>query len=187
METKWASLVSYGLTVEALTDFLPLEVTLDMQTVRHDALKVAQRCEDELGEEPRGVGDGCQRDWERFPSPDGPIIVGIDGGYVRNWDTKKRHFEVIVGKSTLALPRDNDHEAPAVRSGRSFRAGGPTGATPRADCPCQPASRSGVHPCPSDEGVSRPRAFAARLLACGSRGFMPPHDRHAVRVTAGRA
>ena len=23
METKWASLVSYGLTVEALTDFLP--------------------------------------------------------------------------------------------------------------------------------------------------------------------
>src|SRR5712691_1905958 len=80
METKWASLVSYGLTVEALTDFLPLEVTLDIQTVRHDALKVAQRCEDELGEEPRGVGDGCQRDWERFPSPDGPIIVGIDGG-----------------------------------------------------------------------------------------------------------
>ena len=68
METKWASLVSYGLTVEALTDFLPLEVTLDMQTVCHDALKVEQRCEDELGEEPRGVGDGCQRDWERFPS-----------------------------------------------------------------------------------------------------------------------
>jgi len=28
METKWASLVSYGLTVEALTDFLPLDVTL---------------------------------------------------------------------------------------------------------------------------------------------------------------
>ena len=41
--------------------------------------------------------------------------MGIDGGYVRNWDTKKRHFEVIVGKSTLALPRDNDHEAPASK------------------------------------------------------------------------
>jgi len=34
METKWASLVSYGLTVDALTDFLPLDVTLDVKTVR---------------------------------------------------------------------------------------------------------------------------------------------------------
>ncbi len=31
METKWASLVSYGLTVDALTDFLPLDVTLDVR------------------------------------------------------------------------------------------------------------------------------------------------------------
>jgi hypothetical protein len=51
METKWASLVSYGVTVEALTDFLPLDVTLDVKTVRHDTLKVAERCEVELGEE----------------------------------------------------------------------------------------------------------------------------------------
>jgi hypothetical protein len=80
-------------------------VTLDVQTVRHDTLKVAQRCEDELGEEPQGVVDGG-----RFPPSDGPIIVGIDGGYVRNWDTKKRHFEVIVGKSTLAFLRNDDHE-----------------------------------------------------------------------------
>jgi hypothetical protein len=49
METKWASLVSYGMTVEALTDFLPLEVTLDVKTVRHDTLKIAERCEAELG------------------------------------------------------------------------------------------------------------------------------------------
>ena len=39
METKWSSLVSYGLTVKALTDFLPLDVTLDVKTVRHDTLK----------------------------------------------------------------------------------------------------------------------------------------------------
>jgi hypothetical protein len=51
METKWASLVSDGLTVGALTDFLPLDVTLDVKTVRHDTLKVAERCEAELGEE----------------------------------------------------------------------------------------------------------------------------------------
>ena len=36
------------------------------------------------------------------------VIVGIDGGYVRNWHDKKRNFEVIVGKS-MALRR-NDWE-----------------------------------------------------------------------------
>jgi hypothetical protein len=41
IETKWASLASSGLTVQALTDFLPLGVTLDIKTVRHDTLKEA--------------------------------------------------------------------------------------------------------------------------------------------------
>ncbi len=35
METKWSSMVSYGMTVDALNDFLPLDVTLDVKTVRH--------------------------------------------------------------------------------------------------------------------------------------------------------
>src|SRR5262249_2442714 len=36
MEAKWSSLVSYGMSLEALKDFLPLEVTLDVKTVRYD-------------------------------------------------------------------------------------------------------------------------------------------------------
>jgi hypothetical protein len=80
METKWASLVSYGMTVEALTDFLPLEVTLDVKTVRHDTLKVAERCEAELGEEQWSFIEGCPRDWGALPIPNGPLIVGLDGG-----------------------------------------------------------------------------------------------------------
>jgi hypothetical protein len=94
METKWASLVSYGMTVEALTDFLPLEVTLDVKTVRHDTLKVAERCEAELGAEQWSFITGCPRDWGNLPIPDGPITVGIDGGYVRDWEAKKHNFEV---------------------------------------------------------------------------------------------
>ena len=39
--------------------------------------------------------------------------MGIDGGYVRDWDAKKHHFEVIVGKSPLAFKRDADAEPPA--------------------------------------------------------------------------
>ena len=61
METKWASLVSYGMTVNALTDFLPLDVTLDVKTVRHDTLKVAERCEAALGEERWSFIEGCVR------------------------------------------------------------------------------------------------------------------------------
>jgi hypothetical protein len=115
METKWASLVSYGLTVDALTDFLPLEVTLDVKTVRHDALKVAERCETELGEEQWSFIEGCPRDWGTLPIPDGPITVGIDGGYVRDWEAKKHNFEVIVGKSTLAFKRDKEEPMPSSK------------------------------------------------------------------------
>jgi hypothetical protein len=97
IETKWASLVSYGLTVQALTDFLLLEVTLDIQTVRHDSLKVAQRCEDELSEEQWAFIEECPADWGPLPIPDGPITVGIEGGYVRD-EGKQRNFEVIMGK-----------------------------------------------------------------------------------------
>ena len=112
METKWASLVSYGMTVNALTDFLPLDVTLDVKTVRHDTLKVAERCEAELGEEQWSFITGCPRDWGNLPIPDGPITVGIDGGYVRDWEAKKHNFEVIVGKSTLAFRRDEEEDLP---------------------------------------------------------------------------
>src|SRR5262245_14867412 len=115
METKWSSLVSYGLTVDALTDFLPLDVTLDVKTVRHDTLKVAERCEAELGEEQWSFIEGCPRDWGNLPIPDGPITVGIDGGYVRDWEAKKHHFEVIVGKSTLAFKRDEEDETPSSK------------------------------------------------------------------------
>jgi hypothetical protein len=49
--------------------------------------------------------EGCPRDWGQLPIPDGPMTLGIDGGYVRDWDEKKRQFEVIVGKSILAFTR----------------------------------------------------------------------------------
>ena len=69
MEAKWSSLVSYGMSLDALQDFLPLDRTLDVKTVRYDTLKVAKRMEAELGEERSGfiegdllaIGNGCRR------------------------------------------------------------------------------------------------------------------------------
>ena len=51
MEAKWSSLVSYGLSLDALQDFLPIDLSLDVKTVRYDTLKVAKRLEAELGDE----------------------------------------------------------------------------------------------------------------------------------------
>jgi hypothetical protein len=117
MEAKWSSLVSYGMSLDALKDFLPLEVTLDVKTVRYDTLKVAKRLEAELGDEQPCFIEGSPSDWDLLPRPDGAFKVGIDGGYVRNWFAKKHNFEVIVGKSTRTC---GEHEADQTPSSKRF-------------------------------------------------------------------
>ena len=106
MEAKWSSLVSYGLSLDALQDFLPLDLSLDVKTVRYDTLKVAKRLEAELGEEQASFLEGESRDGDLLPLPEGSFTVGIDGGYLRNWVDKKHKFEVIVGKSILSFQED---------------------------------------------------------------------------------
>ncbi len=113
MEAKWSSLVSYGMSLDALKDFLPLEGTLDVKTVRYDTLKVAQRIEAELGNEQQRCIEGEPSDWDLLPQPDGSFKVGIDGGYVRNWFDKKHNFEVIVGKSTRSFGEDEEDKPPS--------------------------------------------------------------------------
>src|SRR5215813_5861814 len=113
MKAKWSSLVSYGLSLDALQDFLPLDLTLDVKTIRYDTLKVAKRLEAELGEEQPGFIDGDPSDWDLLPPPDGAFTVGIDGGYVRNWLDKKHNFEVIVGKSTLSFGEAEETKSPS--------------------------------------------------------------------------
>jgi hypothetical protein len=99
LETKWASLISYGMTARLLKDVLPLDETLNATTIQNHTLAVAQRCEGELEENQDGVADCCPGDEGPFSLPKGPFSVGLDGGYVRDWEQKQRHFEVIVGKS----------------------------------------------------------------------------------------
>src|SRR6266852_1227849 len=115
MEAKWSSLASYGMSLNALKDFLPLDLTLDVKTVRYDTLKVAKRLEAELGDEQRSFIDGDPSDWLLLPQPDGSFKVGIDGGYVRNWCDKKHNFEVIVGKSVLSVSADEEAQSPSTK------------------------------------------------------------------------
>jgi hypothetical protein len=99
LETKWAALISYGMTARVLKDFLPVDQTLNATTIQNHTFAVAQRCEGEVEEDQDGVVDSCLGDEGPLSLPKGPFSVGLDGGYVRDWEQKQRHFEVIVGKS----------------------------------------------------------------------------------------
>lgn len=99
LETKWGTLMAFEPSAELLRDTLPIAETISANTVRNHLHRVARRVESELGEEQASFIEGCPADWGELPRPAAPLTVGIDGGYVRQWDDRKTHFEVIVGKS----------------------------------------------------------------------------------------
>jgi hypothetical protein len=117
LETKWAALVSYGITAQLLEDVLPIDDTLAPCTMRGHVFKVAERLEQALGEEQWSFIDSCPAEWSHLPIPNGPLTVGIDGGYVRA-QPKQGWFEVIAGKSLLAFTRGEESEQPV--SSKSF-------------------------------------------------------------------
>ena len=59
--------------------------------------------------------EGCPRDWGALPIPDGPLTVGIDGGYVKAQGSEHGWFEVIAGKSMLAFSRDEEQSTPSAK------------------------------------------------------------------------
>src|SRR4051812_984901 len=90
LETRWASLVSYGMTADLLKDVLPIGSTADASTIRRHLHKVATRHEADLsGEQPGGLDEGPVNGQ---PLPQAAVIAGIDGGYVRNWHDKRHNF-----------------------------------------------------------------------------------------------
>lgn len=115
LETKWASLASYGITVKLLQDVLPFDEPLEAVTIRNHLCPLAERLEEELGEEQGAFIEGCPRDWGALPTPDGPLTVGIDGGYVKAQGMEQGWFEVIAGKSILAFRRGEDHPTPSSK------------------------------------------------------------------------
>src|SRR4051812_41262533 len=103
LETRWASLLSYGLTAELLKEVLPIGRGANASTIRSHLHRVAARHEADLGAEPPSVKETSSAEPRELPVSEGPILVGLDGGYIRNWHDKQRKFEVIVGKS---VPKD---------------------------------------------------------------------------------
>ncbi len=106
LESKFAGLVSYGLSARLLTETLPIGRPLYASAVRVHTQATGERLERELGPEQSMFADGCQLDWDELPRPDLPLTVGLDGGYVHSSQQRSRRdgwFEVIAGKS---MPTD---------------------------------------------------------------------------------
>ena len=59
LETKWAALVSYGITAQLLQEVLPIDDTLAPCTIREHVFTVAERLEQALGEEQWSFIDSC--------------------------------------------------------------------------------------------------------------------------------
>src|SRR5262245_15830636 len=78
LETKWASLISYGLTARVLKDFLPVETTLNATTIQNHTLAVAQRCEEEMRADEGGGVASCSGEREPLSDPKGSFCVGLD-------------------------------------------------------------------------------------------------------------
>ena len=81
-----------------LKEVLPVNDSLDAETVRHHLHKATMRQDEQLKDQPRFIS-GCQNQWATLPRPGKPLTVGIDGGYIRDYNNRKTNFEVIVAKS----------------------------------------------------------------------------------------
>jgi hypothetical protein len=119
LETKFASLVSYGLTVRMMDEILPFDRPIGAERVRRHLFRVAEAHEAELASAPNSieVDDRTAREptGPDNVQPDGPLFVGMDGGYVRG--RKQDWFEAIAGKSLASFHRDGRVPDP---SGRCF-------------------------------------------------------------------
>jgi hypothetical protein len=51
LETKWASLMSYGMTLKLLQDVLPIDEPVNTFIIRQHVADVAERLEQEMGDE----------------------------------------------------------------------------------------------------------------------------------------
>ena len=74
----------FAKVADLLKEILPVGASFNSETVRKHMQATAERIEKGLGEERQlNQYEGWEQEWEERPLPDGPITVGIDGGYVR--------------------------------------------------------------------------------------------------------
>src|SRR4051812_18906877 len=156
---KFAALAPFGKVAALLSELLPISGAQNAGTVRNRTLRVGQEVVP-------------QRPIETARPPtapaDGPVVIGLDGGYVRSRHRQEeRHFEVVAGKvidahgaqHRFAFARNGQATASAAfRQALAVAAGG--GARRRRGC------ATAVPGCGGRRGGGRPGA----LLCVGGGG-----------------
>jgi hypothetical protein len=126
LQARFAGLISYGMSAKLLGELLPLGRRLHPTVVRRRTHTVAQRLENELGDERWSFIDTCQLDREELPRPDLPLVVGLDGGYVHS--SQQRHAATDGSRSSPAKRSPSMGGRPVSDTYR------PTTPNPNADC-----------------------------------------------------
>jgi hypothetical protein len=88
---RYAALTPFGKVAALLSELLPMSGTQHASTVRNRTRRVGEV----VVQPPLSVETAMRH----TAKPTGAVVVGLDGGYVRNRDGREgRHFEVVTGK-----------------------------------------------------------------------------------------
>jgi hypothetical protein len=125
---RYAALVPFGKVADLLSELLPISGARNAGTVRNRTMRAGEAI----------VQPNAAKTAEPTVQPADPIVVGLDGGYVRSRHRQdERHLEVIAGRvigargsqSRFAFARNS----PAIASGafkQALAAAGVTADTP---------------------------------------------------------
>jgi hypothetical protein len=106
---KFAALAPFGKVAALLSELLPISGAQNAGTVRNRTLRVGQDV----------VRSTKNAELPATPAA-GPVVVGLDGGYVRSRHRPERHFEVVAGKVIDA--RGTQHRFAFTRNGQAASA-----------------------------------------------------------------
>jgi hypothetical protein len=102
LTARYAALAPFGKVAALLSDLLPISETQHASTVRNRMRRVGETIVQ-------------QRHSADTAKPVGPVVIGLDGGYVRSCHGGEgRHFEVIAGK--VADAEGTQHRFAFVRN-----------------------------------------------------------------------
>ena len=115
LETQWGWQIRFEEVADLWKEVLPVSEPTNPETIREQLPAIAERREAERGEErPCDPLARPENPDDEPPLPDGPMSVGIDGGYVRAAH-QEGWLEVIAGRSVVAFRRSENEEVPPAK------------------------------------------------------------------------